>query len=81
VELPVVTDQDLVGWWGTQGSLGPGASVVWKGSCDSSKLWNDKLRLVHRVWDNPRPEMPIREIELRSVKNYSAPLVLAVTLE
>lgn len=81
VELPVVTDQDLFGWWGKHGRLGPGASVVWNGSSDSARLWNEQLRLVHRVWDNPRPEIPIREIELRSVKNYSAPLVLAVTLE
>lgn len=83
-EIPVVYGQDVRDWWYYENTLKDAARapVVWTGKNPATEKWGGvTLRLFKRTWDNPRPEVEIKSLDLVSKQAASAPFVLAITAE
>ncbi|HTH46200.1 MAG TPA: hypothetical protein VMB21_01685, partial [Candidatus Limnocylindria bacterium] len=57
------------------------STVVWTGMSCASESQNCRLRIMKTTWENPRPEVKIVSIDLKSEKVAPAPLIIAVTAE
>ena len=78
-EVPIVYGEDIRDWTfrrDPEPRLGR-ADVAWMAQHPSVGL----LRLFHRVWRNPRPEVKVDSIDLVSDVEVSSPLLVAVTAE
>ncbi len=55
--------------------------VVWVGTTPGSESLNGRKRLMKATWENPRPNVPITTIDLKTENLAPAPLIIAVTAE
>jgi WD40 repeat protein/predicted Ser/Thr protein kinase len=55
--------------------------VVWVGTTPGSESGNSRVRIMKMTWDNPRPDVPISTIDLKTEDLAPAPLIIAVTAE
>jgi hypothetical protein len=77
-ELPIVFGDDVHNW-GT--SLGKIDEVKTAREAWRARSGEGDLRLYHRPYENPRPEVEIATLDVVSEKTDGAPFVVAVTLE
>ncbi len=69
--LPVAYGRDVIDWGNPQGDDAP-----------SEPVWGAPRYEVYRTtYDNPRPGVPIAEIEFVSAMTRCAPFCIAITLE
>ena len=57
------------------------STVVWQGLTQSSEAQNSRVRLMKATWENPRPDVKITSIDLKSENSSPAPFIIAVTAE
>lgn len=72
-EIPVLGSLDVADW----GSLPPStmrAPAAWKGSNSEHAV-----SLTHMQWRNPKPEVPVRSIQVLSANKNAVGIVLAIT--
>lgn len=77
-DLPVVYGEDVCDWNMNGFSGGPlkNASTAWTGPGGSTLL-----RLYHRAYENPRPDVEITSLDFVSASEKATPFVVAITLE
>jgi hypothetical protein len=77
-KLPLVVGEDVRDWSATDhpGLLAANATEAWSGPGGT-----DGLRLDHRAYENPRPDVEITSIDFVSAGTKATPFVVAITLE
>jgi len=77
-ELPLVVGEDVRDW---SVNINPGqpatnATEAWTGPGGTGGL-----RLDHRAYENPRPDVEITTLDFISARTQATPFVVAITLE
>ncbi|HWX20208.1 MAG TPA: serine/threonine-protein kinase [Candidatus Binatia bacterium] len=82
VELPIVTGKDMADWW-TQPNEQPMSFVLaWAGSNPAARRGGHAIRLFKTIWENPFPNVPIRQFDFVSDKpTRGQPFLVAITAE
>jgi hypothetical protein len=82
-EIPIIYGKDIADWWfDPDKPIEPSkAQVAWTGSNEAVKAYGKSLRIYHATWDNPFPDVEVRDIGLVSNMSLAAPFLLAITLE
>ncbi|MCZ7638684.1 MAG: hypothetical protein M5U12_23075 [Verrucomicrobia bacterium] len=76
-DRPIRQEEDVRDWLSERhGTLGT-PEPAWVGGTHTLR----KLRLYRVTWENPRPEVPVETLALRSTLSRAAPILLAITLE
>ncbi len=76
-ELPIVYGEDLRDWSATSDpATAANAPIVWK-----APPGGRPMRLFHRTYDNPRPEVEIASLDLIGAGVEASPIVVAITVE
>lgn len=73
LELPIRQGQEILSWWGTAESPAVKLAVV------SKNLATRQIGLHAWQWTNPRPDVEIVSLELRSTASQGVPIIVAVT--
>jgi hypothetical protein len=81
--IPIRYGEDLLDWWYGEASSEPSeAKVAWQGDNDLAKAQNKKIRLYRATWENPKPELKIKQLDFTSTKQTpAAPFCVAITGE
>ena len=82
-ELPVIYGDHVRNWatWYDMKEIGPGAVVAWTGTNAYTAQNKSHSQLFKTTWENPRPEVEIKNIDFVSTMSISSPLLLAITVE
>jgi hypothetical protein len=76
-EIPINYGEDLRNWWTTgDPSEATGVTTAWKGQTTASAV-----RLFKKTWDNPKPDLVIKQMDLLSTMTQSAPFIVAITAD
>jgi hypothetical protein len=83
VEFPIVYGEDVRCWWewANEPSEIKRGRVAWRGSNPPATEKGATLRLYVSTWDNPRPDVEVKTIDLVSDLTGAAPFVVAITVE
>jgi hypothetical protein len=85
VELEILYGVDLRDWWlGGRGDLErevSNATVAWTGSNPLAEQCQAQVRLFHRAYDNPRPDLEVVSVDFVSKEAAAAPFLVAMTVE
>lgn len=72
LEIPVRYGMEASDWWDESEPLA--ARIAWRGNNAVHAV-----ALQHLLWTNPRPEVALKTLRIRSLDTSSVPLVLALT--
>jgi hypothetical protein len=84
-ELDIVYGEDLRDWW--RGGRGDPAEEVthaqlaWSGTNPIAEQCRAQVRLFHRAYQNPRPDVEVVSIDFVSSGAAAAPFLVAMTVE
>lgn len=83
VTIPMRYGKDLLDWWFDDSSPEPSeAKVAWKGENAKAQAAGKKIRLYLATWENPKPDLKVKSIDLSSTKETACePMCLAITAE
>jgi eukaryotic-like serine/threonine-protein kinase len=82
VELPIVEGKDMADWWSRPSETGASCVPAWTGSNPEARANGYTIRLFQTIWDNPSPEVPIRQFDFESDKpTPGQPFLVAVTAD
>jgi hypothetical protein len=83
VTIPIRYGKDILDWWYDDSSPEPSeAKVAWKGDNALAKGQNKKIRLYQATWENPKPDLKVKTIDISSNKQTpAAPFCVAMTAE
>jgi hypothetical protein len=81
--LNIVYGTDARDWWIGSGEPKEAkkAKIAWTGSNPATEASGSSLRLFHRVYDNPKPNLIIETLDFVSAQAESAPFLVALTTE
>jgi len=81
VEIPVIYGEQVRDTLFVRASptQATNASIAWQADCDD--LPGNALRLFHFTWENPYPNIEIRQLDFVSALSASAPFLVAITAE
>lgn len=81
-QLPLHSGVDIGEWWsGFNFSRCDAGTVAWETETTWSKRNDRKVRVYHRAWDNPHPELEIVSIDLVAEGYAVVPFLVALTVE
>lgn len=84
-ELGIVYGHDLRTWWlGGRGDTEKevsAATVAWTGTNPLAEACEAMVRIFHRVYENPRPDLKVVSIDFVSKLAPAAPFLVAMTVE
>jgi glycoside hydrolase family 2 sugar binding len=75
LEIPVVGERDISGWWGAKAV--PNAKI----GVESSNSEKDQVSMQCFRWTNPHPDKVIRAIDILSAQESAVPAIAAITVE
>ncbi len=78
VQVPVVWQEGVSDWLSPSPQALPGAAVAWTGAVDDQQ----QAVVYSMQWNNPRPDMPIADIDIvpsTEGSNWGVPAVFAIT--
>ncbi len=82
VEIPLRAGIELADWWQLPGDVAPRVPVAWTGQNGKARRSPDcSIRLFHLVWDNPKPGLVVRSIDLATTHAQARPFLVGLTLE
>jgi serine/threonine protein kinase/WD40 repeat protein len=82
VELPIVTGKDVADWWSQPGEPESKLVIAWKGDNPAVRASGGSIRLFKTTWENPFPDVPLRQLDFTSDKpTPGQPFLVAVTAE
>jgi hypothetical protein len=82
IELPMVTGKDMADWWSQPDERATNFVVAWTGSNPAARSAGKALRLFRTTWDNPSPNVPIKQVDFTSDKpTPGQPFLIAITAE
>ncbi len=83
VEIPILHGRDVRDYWNFPESRAddPGLVVAWTGSTMASRQHRAKTRLYKTTWENPRPDVMIRSVDLIHGGTRAVPILVALTIE
>ncbi len=87
-EIPIRYGEDVLDWW-TVGEAGNGPAeqqIAWMGRNDAASRGDVPIRLFMKAWQNPRPNVPIRSIDVATGDQppgpgAPAPFLVGLTVE
>jgi hypothetical protein len=77
-EIPLRLGKELADWWFPKPT---DAEVAWTGSNSRSAYNGKTVQLFKFTWQNPRPQVEVRSLDLISAMTNAAPFVVAITVE
>jgi hypothetical protein len=82
-ELPLEYGKDLRNWATISGEPKetPNATVVWTGNTPRAASNGQTVQLFKRSYENPRPDVEITHLDFVSAMTFTAPFVVAITVE
>ena len=75
LEIPVVGERDICGWWGAKAA--PNAKIA----VEVPNAQKDVVSMQCFRWRNPHPEKEIRSLDVVSARESAVPALAAVTVE
>jgi hypothetical protein len=82
IELPIITGKDIGEWWSPANEQGTNFVIAWTGNNPSARANGRTIRLFKASWENPFPDVPIRQFDFVSDKpTPGAPFLVAITAE
>jgi len=82
VELPIVAGKDTGEWWSQPNEQDRSSIIVWTGNNPAALRGGHSIRLFKSTWENPFPEVPIRQFDFVSDKpTPGQPFLVAITAE
>jgi serine/threonine protein kinase/WD40 repeat protein len=82
IELPIVAGKDLADWWSLSSQTNMSCAVAWSGSNPSARAEGHTIRLFKTTWENPSPNVSIRQLDFVSDKpTPGQPFLVAVTVD
>jgi hypothetical protein len=83
VTIPMRYGKDILDWWYDDTSSDPSeAKVAWKGDNELAKSQNHKIRLYRATWENTKPDLKVKTLDITSTKQTpAAPFCVAITGE
>ena len=75
LEIPVVGERDICGWWGAKAA--PNAKIA----VEVPNAQKDVVSMQCFRWRNPYPEKEIRSLDVVSARESAVPALAAVTVE
>jgi hypothetical protein len=86
--LPIRYGADVVDWWAVRDNSSEAARyrVAWRGSNGASSSHREGIRLFIKSWENPRPDVPIRSMDMvtgsqQPGRSAPAPFLVGLTAE
>lgn len=80
-EIPIIYARDVCNWWKDPNNPTSDPPPVWTGRNAAADTSGSTLRLYHTAWENRRPGVEVRSLDLISTLTESAPFVVAITVE
>ncbi|HBE01958.1 MAG TPA: glycoside hydrolase family 2, partial [Spirochaetia bacterium] len=74
-EIPITYGNEISGWWSPQ--IIPNAKIAF----EAANTFSKRVGVYCYRWENPKPKMIIKAIDIISAKNNAVPVVLAITGE
>jgi hypothetical protein len=88
VVLPIRYGVDVVDWWAVHDNRSEAARhrVSWRGTNGATARANTHIRLFTKTWENPRPEVEIRSLDMTTGnqapgEGAPAPFLVGLTVE
>lgn len=82
VELPIITGKDLADWWSQPNEPDASSVIAWRGDNPAVRASGGSVRLFKTTWENPYPDVPLRQFDFTSDKpTPGQPFLVAVTAE
>jgi hypothetical protein len=82
VELPIVTGKVMADWWSQPNESDASFVIAWKGDNPAVRAAGKNIRLFKTTWENPYPDVPLRQFDFTSDKpTPGQPFLVAVTAE
>jgi serine/threonine protein kinase/WD40 repeat protein len=82
VQLPLVEGKDLADWWARTDEHDTSYSIAWSGNNRSAQAAGRSIRLFKTTWENPSPDVALRELDFASDKSAPGrPFLVAVTAD
>ena len=82
IELPIVTGKDIGEWWSQPDQQNMNFVIAWTGNNPAAQKNGHTVRLFKATWENPFPDVPIKQLDFVSDKpTPGAPFLIAVTAE
>ena len=79
--IPIIYARDVRNWWKDPNNPTSDPPPVWTGRNAAADTSGSTLRLYHTAWENRRPGVEVRSLDLISTLTESAPFVVAITVE
>ena len=81
-ELPIVTGKDMADWWSQPNERGMDCAIAWAGTNPAARSAGQSLRLFRTTWENPAPNLAIKQLDFTSDKpTPGQPFLVAITAE
>jgi serine/threonine protein kinase/WD40 repeat protein len=81
-ELPIIQGKDLADWWSQPNEPDARFTVAWTGDNPAAHAARRTLRLFKTTWENPFPDVPVKQLDFVSDTTAAAhPFLLAITSE
>lgn len=77
--IPLIYRENIHDWWGKPGE--EHQEAAWKGVNERTLAVNHHLRLFHLCWENPKPAVAVRDIEIKSFNTGPGTMVVAITAD
>jgi serine/threonine protein kinase/WD40 repeat protein len=82
VERPIVMGKDLADWWSPPAQQDTSLVTAWTGNNPAARADGNIIRLFKTTWENPFPDVPIRQLDFVSDKpTPGQPFLVAITAE
>jgi serine/threonine protein kinase/WD40 repeat protein len=82
VEIPIAAGKDIGEWWSQPDQQDMNFVIAWTGNNPAAQKSGHTLRLFKATWENPFPDVPIKQLDFISDKpTPGAPFLVAVTAE
>jgi serine/threonine protein kinase/WD40 repeat protein len=82
VELPIVSGKEVADWWSQANEPESKFVIAWKGDNPAVRASGGTVRLFKTTWENPYPDVPLRQFDFTSDKpTPGQPFLVAVTAE
>lgn len=81
-EIPILYGQDVRDWWTQPNEPEDDKPIVaWAGPNSATQDGNPPKRIFKTMWENPRSDVEIENIDYVSAMANSAPFLMAITVE
>jgi serine/threonine protein kinase/WD40 repeat protein len=82
VERPIITGKDMADWGAQLNEQATNCAIAWAGSNPAARRDGHSLRLFKTTWENPFPDVSIRQFDFASDKpSAGQPFLVAITAE